>query len=59
MLNYHRLQEHEDEVRQILKDHGALDSKGRIRRWSSMVFDALKEAGHTSLSPTKCQCQNE
>ena len=56
MKKYERIQEHEGEVNEILKEYKCIDSQGRIRKWTKEVFNALKDCGHTSLSYKKCEC---
>ena len=41
----------------LLKETGATDKLGRLRRWSPATVTALRKAGHSSLDFGKCSCQ--
>lgn len=47
---------HTEEVTSILKEFGAMDSKGLIRKWNPTIKKALNDEGHDSLDPDKCKC---
>jgi len=50
---------HDAEVRGILREHGCMDSLGRVRRWKAEIVEILKAEGHDSLDPFKCSCCNK
>ena len=57
MFEKHKfIQDHEDDVKNILLHFGCLDNKNRLRRIVPGVWKMLKEMGHTSFDYEKCDC---
>lgn len=51
-------QDHEEEIKNCLKEAGCMDSKNQIRRWTKAAGDLIESCGHTSLDFNKCECRN-
>lgn len=56
-MNPYKMQKHDIEVTKILKETGCMGSKGQIRRITKEVWKKLSEAGHSSIGPVYCKCQ--
>lgn len=52
-------QQHQDEVIKILKETGCMDSKGQIRKVTKEMWKKLSEAGHSTIGPSECKCQEQ
>jgi len=51
-------QDHDEEIRNILRAAGCMSPQGWIRRWTKEAYTLLEECGHTSLDFKKCECRN-
>jgi hypothetical protein len=54
--NYKKIQEHETEVKEILKSTGCMNKHGQIIRWRADTWEVLNAKGHNSLDHSKCNC---
>lgn len=51
-------EDHDLEIRAVLREQGMMDGKGQIRGWGPKVIAVMNELGHTSVEFEICECKN-